>query len=250
MTWDEQEHVRILERDIPPRPQPAPTHPPVRIGQTTVQSVTAAGLLEFSIWGASPGVTMTADEEAARPVVFTRQDLVDQQAAERAALRAEREARAAEKAEEIRAVRTLAVALTLTGQSVAEIAATLQVPASLVRTALKTARLDGTLVDTVQTLTAEALPLALEKLIEKLEAGEKWAIQETLHGLGAFRRYGAVDESTAVDARQLAVTFVMPAAPQPLNEKGIVGVSRGVSRGALVGEAVGEAVGTREATHA
>jgi hypothetical protein len=69
-------------------------------------------------------------------------------------------------AEEDADIRVLATALRTRGYSVPTIALRLGVPAARVRRVLKQSRMDGNLVDVLSDLTNEALPLAMEKLIE------------------------------------------------------------------------------------
>lgn len=127
-------------------------------------------------------------------------------------------------------IRVLATALRLRGYPIQTIAVGLDVPASRVRRVLKQARLDGNLHDTLADLTTEALPLAIEQLIEKLHAGEPWAIKETLRGMGAFRTYTQQDGTQVRDERKLEVTFTVPAhqTMPPMNPRGIVGAPREV----------------------
>ena len=129
-------------------------------------------------------------------------------------------------AEEDADIRVVATALRTRGYSVPTIALRLGVSASRVRRVLKQSRIDGNLVDVLSDLTNEALPLAMEKLIEKLEDGVPWAIQQTLKGGGVFRTYHAGDGEGQKESRTLDVTFVMPAVPQTMDVRGIVGAPR------------------------
>jgi predicted transcriptional regulator len=124
-------------------------------------------------------------------------------------------------------LRVMATALKLRGYSVQTIADGLDVSVARVRRVLKQARTDGNLADVLADLTTEALPLAVEKLIEQIDKGEEWAIKETLKGTGAFRRYAQQDQTAQRDERQLQVNFIMPALPTALNPKGVVGSPRG-----------------------
>lgn len=139
-----------------------------------------------------------------------------------------REVAAQQKAEEDERLRVMATALRLRGNKVREIAQYLGLGERRVRLLLRQARQDGNLVDTLADLQFEALPLAVEKLITKLENGDWDAIKETLKGLGAFRHYSQQDNAGQQDNRQLQVNFIMPPQPQALNPKGIVGTPRGV----------------------
>jgi len=137
-----------------------------------------------------------------------------------------RETRIANLAKEDADIRVLATALRLRGYAVTVIAAGLNVAVGRVRRVLKQARQDGNLVDVLADLTNEALPLAMEKLIEKLEDGAPWAIQQTLKGAGVFRNYTQRESESPKESRTLDVTFVMPATPQVMDERGIVGAPR------------------------
>ena len=131
----------------------------------------------------------------------------------------------------------LTTALRLRGYSVAKIATGLNINAARVRRVLAQSRKAGKLSDTLADLTMSALPLAIEKLMESLEKGEPWAIQETLKGTGAFKSYRQRDDTDGERAtRTLEVSFVMPTSPTAeMNPKGIVGTPRGniLSAGAI-----------------
>lgn len=159
-------------------------------------------------------------------ILIEAPDAPDLQAARAAQLAVGRETRIANLAEEDADIRVVATALRTRGHSVPEIALRLGVPAARVRRVLKQSRMDGNLVDVLSDLTNEALPLAMEKLIEKLEDGAPWAIQQTLKGGGVFRAYHAGDGEGQKESRTLDVTFVMPATPQVMDVRGIVGAPR------------------------
>jgi hypothetical protein len=159
-------------------------------------------------------------------ILIEAPDAPDLQAARAAQLAVGRETRIANLAEEDADIRVVATALRTRGHSVPEIALRLGVPAARVRRVLKQSRMDGNLVDVLSDLTNEALPLAMEKLIEKLEDGVPWAIQQTLKGGGVFRTYHAGDGEGQKESRTLDVTFVMPATPQVMDVRGIVGAPR------------------------
>jgi hypothetical protein len=126
-------------------------------------------------------------------------------------------------------IRVVATALRLRGYSVKTIATGLDVSAERVRRVLRQARQDGNLHDVLADLTTEALPLAVEKLIEAIGEGQVWAISDTLKGLGAFRTHQAHDGVTVRDERKLEVNFVIPAAAMAaVNPRGIVGAPREV----------------------
>jgi hypothetical protein len=124
------------------------------------------------------------------------------------------------------ALQAVAIALRLKGYKPKEIAVAMDVPVSRVRRVLTNGRTSGALRDVVNDLQATALPLAVEKLIEKLEDGHEWAIKETLRGLGAFRTHTAQQIDTKSQSTELVVSFVQPAQPITANPAGIVGRSR------------------------
>lgn len=126
-------------------------------------------------------------------------------------------------------IRVLATALRLRGYSVKTIATGLDVPLARVRRVLRQSRQDGNLHDVLADLTTEALPLAVEKLIEAIDDGKAWAIQDTLKGLGAFRSYSHQDATVQRDERKLEVSFTLPTNVVPVvNPRGIVGAPREV----------------------
>lgn len=123
-------------------------------------------------------------------------------------------------------IRVIATALKLRGYSVKTIAKGLVVSEQRIRRVLKQARQDGNLADVLTDLTTEALPLAVEKLIEHLEDGHEWAIRDTLKGLGAFRTHTQQDGAAGPPSNNLEVNFIMPTMPQVMNPRGIVGAPR------------------------
>lgn len=125
-------------------------------------------------------------------------------------------------------LRVLATALKLRGYQTKMIATGLGVSVNKIRRVLKQARMDGNLTDILTDLTTEALPLAVEKLIDALEDGQKWAVQDTLRGLGAFRTHTQTDTGQQQPSNTLEVNFIMPAVPQTMNPRGIVGAPREV----------------------
>jgi hypothetical protein len=133
-------------------------------------------------------------------------------------------------AEEDADVRVLATALRLRGYPVRTIAIGLSVSQTRIRRVLKQARTDGNLNDTLQDLTTEALPLAIEGLIDHLHHKQEWAIKATLRGMGAFRTYSQQDGTVLRDERKLEVKFTLPPnTPMPtMNPRGIVGAPREV----------------------
>jgi hypothetical protein len=125
-------------------------------------------------------------------------------------------------------LRVLATALKLRGYPVTLIANGLGVKPDRIRRVLKQSRSDGNLDDVLKDLTTEALPLAVEKLVDALGNGERWAIQDTLKGLGAFRTHHAQEGGGQLPSNTLEVNFIMPTVPQVMNPRGIVGAPRGV----------------------
>mgnify|MGYP001499077816 CR=1 FL=1 len=125
-------------------------------------------------------------------------------------------------------IRSLAVALRLRGYSRQVIAQGLGVDVARVSRVLKQARSEGTLTDVLADLTTEALPLAMEKLIEAIDEGKDWAIRDTLKGGGIFRRYTQQASETTIESRTLDVRLVMPATAVAMNPRGIVGAPRTV----------------------
>jgi len=123
-------------------------------------------------------------------------------------------------------LRVMATALKLRGYSVKTIATGLGVNPERIRRVLKQARRDGNLNDTLSDLTTEALPLAIEGLVDALENKEAWAIKDTLRGLGAFRTYTQSESGAGEAPKTLEVNFIMPANPMLMNPKGIVGAPR------------------------
>lgn len=146
-------------------------------------------------------------------------------------------------------IRVLATALRLRGYPIQTIAVGLDVSQARVRRALKQARLDGNLQDTLQDLTTEALPLAIEGLIDHLHDKKEWAIKATLRGLGAFRTYTQQDGTQLRDERKLEVTFTLPPhqAMPAVNPRGIVGAPREVIDAAVheVGQPGAATLGTQ-----
>lgn len=136
-------------------------------------------------------------------------------------------------------LKVLATALKLRGYSVNLIANGLGVKPDRIRRVLKQARCDGQIDDVLRDLTTDALPLAVEKLIDALENGQQWAIQDTLKGLGAFRTHHGA-EGGALPSNNLEVNFIMPTMPQVMNPRGIVGAPRGVIDAVQVEEATAE----------
>lgn len=127
------------------------------------------------------------------------------------------------------ALNAVSIALRVKGYTAKQIAVAMAVPIEQVRRVLRNGRLSGKLRDVVQDLQASALPLAVEQLIEKLEAGEPWAIKETLRGLGAFQTHSAQQVESKHTSTELSVTFVnAPGAPMAINPNGIVGRARGL----------------------
>lgn len=125
-------------------------------------------------------------------------------------------------------LRVLATVLKLRGYKTTEVAKILGTDARRVIRVLRQARQDGNLDDVLADLKFEALPLAVEKLIDKLEKGDWEAVRETLRGLGAFRTYTQQTSDGGGDNRTLNVQFIMPPAPQAVNPRGIVGRPREV----------------------
>jgi hypothetical protein len=125
------------------------------------------------------------------------------------------------------ALNAVSIALRSKGYTAKEIAVAMDVPLEAVRRSLRSGRLNGKLRDVVQDLQASALPLAVEGLIESLEKREKWAISETLRGLGAFQTHTAQQIDTKSVSTELSVTFIQPSIPTVLNPTGIVGRARG-----------------------
>lgn len=193
--------------------------------------------------GSAPDVTREPDAPIVSPrqptsLVFTSPDL---EGSPSNVSRAKFLARVVAQDEDIR---VLATALRLRGYNIQTIAVGLDVSQARVRRALKQARIDGNLADVLQDLTTEALPLAVEKLIDKLHEGDWKAIRETLRGTGAFRTYSQQDGTTIRDERKLEVKFTLPknAAVPTMNPRGIVGAPREVI------DATVQEVGQQEAT--
>lgn len=138
------------------------------------------------------------------------------------------------------ALNAVSIALRSKGYTAKEIAVAMDVPLEAVRRSLRSGRLNGKLRDVVQDLQASALPLAVEGLIESLEKREKWAISETLRGLGAFQTHTAQQIDTKSISTELSVTFIQPSSPTVINPTGIVGKARALE--------VIDAVPQREAT--
>ena len=126
------------------------------------------------------------------------------------------------------AMNAIGIALRLKGYTAKDIAIALDVPLTQVRRVLRNGRVNGKLRDVVNDLQASALPLAVEGLIESLERGERWAISETLRGLGAFKTHTAQQIDAKTESTELSVTFVQPHAPMVMNPNGIVGRARGL----------------------
>jgi hypothetical protein len=122
----------------------------------------------------------------------------------------------------------IGIALRVKGYTAKEIAIAMDVPLAQVRRVLRNGRVNGKLRDVVQDLQASALPLAVEGLIESLEKGEKWAISETLRGLGAFKTHTAQQIDAKTESTDLSITFIQPATQQVMNPNGIVGRARGL----------------------
>lgn len=126
------------------------------------------------------------------------------------------------------AMNAIGIALRMKGYTAKDIAIALDVPLTQVRRVLRNGRVNGKLRDVVEDLQASALPLAVEGLIESLERGERWAISETLRGLGAFKTHTAQQIDAKTESTELSVTFVQPNAPMVMNPNGIVGRARGL----------------------
>lgn len=124
------------------------------------------------------------------------------------------------------AMRGVLLALKIQGYSAKSLADLFAMDVTRVRRILRQARADGALNDVTQDLLTDALPLAVEKLVDALEKGETWAIQDTLKGLGAFKTHTAGDHGGGAAQTNLEVTFVMPDRPVVVDAKAMVGVPR------------------------
>ncbi len=122
----------------------------------------------------------------------------------------------------------IVVALRLKGVPITRIADLVQTHPTDVRRILRNAREAGDLNDVLVDLTHDALPRAVEKLLDALDDGEPWAIQQTLKGLGAFKTYRQQEtHGSQIDERTLHVQFEMPDQPVVVHPENIVGRPKG-----------------------
>lgn len=84
---------------------------------------------------------------------------------------------------------TVVVALRLEGYSYAEIQERTGLTVTQIRYACRKARAAGKLQDVLQLVDNEAVPQAVENLVDKLRAGDWEATRETLRGRGVFRNF-------------------------------------------------------------
>lgn len=124
-------------------------------------------------------------------------------------------------------VEGVVVALRMQGVTVRDIGLAIGADTRRVQRILRNARAGGKVNDVLVDLTHQALPAAIEKLLEKIDEGKAWAIKDTLKGLGAFRTYRQQETHRETDElRTLRVSVEMPAHPLVLNPANVVGVPR------------------------
>lgn len=115
------------------------------------------------------------------------------------------------------------IALRLRKYTQKQIADGLGLDVQRVRRLLARARSGGRFADVLEDLTTEAVPLAVEGLLDHLRDGREWAIKETLHGMGLFRTYSDQQSSSVKQETTLSVTFTVPEKPIVLDPQNIVG---------------------------
>lgn len=111
------------------------------------------------------------------------------------------------------------VRLKLQGWTTPEIVATLQIDKRTIYRALRRAREVGALQDVQADLAHHVVPLCVERLAEKVEAGEWEPIHATLKGLGVFRTYTQNKSDSTERSVNLSVSFELPTDRPPLEAR-------------------------------
>jgi hypothetical protein len=102
------------------------------------------------------------------------------------------------------------VALRLVGMTVPQIAEKLAMAENTVRSHLYVARAKGKLTDVGPILDHQAVPLAMENLLNGLEEGDKDYTLEVLKGRGAFRTHTHQASTGSVGPMHLQIQVELP----------------------------------------
>lgn len=124
------------------------------------------------------------------------------------------------------------IQLCLDGLRPQDIADELHCDRKRVYRSLQRSRRIGALKDVADTMEHHVVPLAVERLTEKVEAGEWEAIHATLKGTGLFRTYTQNKSESTERKFDLQVHFELPGDRPPLVVKpgNIIGKPREVRR--------------------